>query len=537
MDTQLQDLLSEIRQALPRGAVNPRSGLASAHWEDPMKVIEQAHYDIHSDMDSDRCMLLLGRYGEHMIGTDSDQMHCLCANARGNKGVSVIIPALLIYRGSMLVFDFKAELSRITARRRTEMGHKVVVLDASGRAAPHVRPHLSSLNPLSMLVGSARLIEDAALVADSLVLRASDETDPYWSNNAVMWIHTLILHMCTYPAYDGRRSLVTLRELLTGGVELTVDGETFTGMRGLEVEMRANLALGGLIRRQAIAFADIPERTRGGIVSCAQTATAFLDFPSIQEVTRDPEDPAKAFDFRELKTNETGITIYLSMDISQMATCMGWVRCLLGLCLSLLEREEHKPPIMPMLLMDEVAALGHSRPLELYAGFSIGVKLFMVIQSIAQLKEHYKSNWHVFLSGIFQCFSCSDEESLSFVERRLGKTSVLVTSTSTGMGTSIQTGENQRDPVHGLVTDGIAGALVARYRDTGASQSQGQSINQGTSTAWQVTELLHGAEFATLCGRYSPLRLQLIINPGDPPIVAQRNIYYEDPEFLGMYDE
>src|SRR5437763_1904767 len=45
------------------------------------------------------------------------------------KGVGAIIPALLSYPGSIIVTDIKGENYQVTARRRREMGHQVVVLD------------------------------------------------------------------------------------------------------------------------------------------------------------------------------------------------------------------------------------------------------------------------------------------------------------------------------------------------------------------------------------------------------------------------
>ena len=45
------------------------------------------------------------------------------------KGRSAAIPALLKYPGSTLTIDLKGEAYHITARRRRQMGHRVVVFD------------------------------------------------------------------------------------------------------------------------------------------------------------------------------------------------------------------------------------------------------------------------------------------------------------------------------------------------------------------------------------------------------------------------
>src|SRR5262245_15542350 len=63
------------------------------------------------------------------------------------KGVGCIVPALLRYQGPVIVVDPKGENVAITARRRGEMGHTVVVLDPIGVTD---QPS-ASLNPLQLL--------------------------------------------------------------------------------------------------------------------------------------------------------------------------------------------------------------------------------------------------------------------------------------------------------------------------------------------------------------------------------------------------
>ena len=62
--------------------------------------------------------LLLGRRGGRLIGWNDDRHVMTIAGSRAGKGVSLIIPNLLLYEGSALVIDPKGENARITARRR-----------------------------------------------------------------------------------------------------------------------------------------------------------------------------------------------------------------------------------------------------------------------------------------------------------------------------------------------------------------------------------------------------------------------------------
>ena len=75
------------------------------------------------------------------IGSKGDHKgHALTfGRTRGGKGVSAIIPALLTYKGSMVVIDPKGENAWITAQRRRDMGHRVVILDPWGEVNRRLR--------------------------------------------------------------------------------------------------------------------------------------------------------------------------------------------------------------------------------------------------------------------------------------------------------------------------------------------------------------------------------------------------------------
>ena len=101
--------------------------------------------------------------GGHMLGTRSgriigwkDDRHLLTiAGSRAGKGVSMIIPNLIFYKGSAVIIDPKGENAARTAGRRgkgTKAGGKglkqdVYVLDPFGESG---RPS-ASFNPLGSL--------------------------------------------------------------------------------------------------------------------------------------------------------------------------------------------------------------------------------------------------------------------------------------------------------------------------------------------------------------------------------------------------
>jgi type IV secretion system protein VirD4 len=117
--------------------------------------------------------------GGDLIGVSDDRHIVTIAGSRAGKGRCAIVPNLLTYPGSMLVIDPKGDLARLTAGRRAQMGHQVHVLDpfdVSGVA----RKYPGTFNPLRLLqVNSPTLVEDAGMIADSLVVKEKEEKDPH----------------------------------------------------------------------------------------------------------------------------------------------------------------------------------------------------------------------------------------------------------------------------------------------------------------------------------------------------------------------
>ena len=104
-----------LRLELPRGR-SARSKTGSldrslqARWLTPEEMT--------GDLWQPEGGLLLGRRAGRLIGWNDDRHILTMAGSRAGKGVSLIVPNLLLYPGSALVIDPKGENARITAGRR-----------------------------------------------------------------------------------------------------------------------------------------------------------------------------------------------------------------------------------------------------------------------------------------------------------------------------------------------------------------------------------------------------------------------------------
>ena len=443
--------------------------------------------------------ILLGALGSRLIGLEDDRHMITIAGSRSGKGVSMIIPNLLFYRGSMLVIDPKGELASITARRRAQGLHqKVYVLDPFERTADWVNPYKASFNPMTMLtLQNKNIVEDAGLIADALVVPSGG--DVHWDESAKNFIEGVILHVATCPAYNDKRNLITVRHVLMNGTKITHAGKTEEGMDGLHVEMMANQELGGIISSAAVDLFEKPPNEMGSVLSSVRRHTAFLGFPAMRSVLEGHD-----FDLTDMKTAREGVTVYLCLPAGRMGTCNRWLRLFVNLALEAMEREAAKPSVPVLLCLDEFATLGRMEQVEVAAGqiAGFGCKLWPILQDLGQLKSLYKDRWQTFMgnAGILQCFGNNDVETLEYISRRLGKTTMIVKRSS---------------------------ELTHQERMKGAT---------GKSEGPEVYDLITAEEASRFFARDDKLRRQLIIRPGKDPMVLSRVVYHEDAPFKGLFD-
>jgi type IV secretion system protein VirD4 len=421
--------------------------------------------------------VVLGRVGGRLIRHKTDRHLLTLAPNRSGKGVSSIIPNLLTWPGSMVVIDPKGENAAVTARHRREMGQEVHVLDPWGiTGLPR-----SHFNPLLWLDPFGEdLVEDAALLADSLVLTARSEEDKFWSVEARAMIEGLVMHIVTTEP-PASRTLATLRRLMTTG------SETFDWLLD---DMKKNTHAFGLAARAADRLKQKIDRERSSVISAAQAETHFLDSPRMSEVMAGSD-----FDLGQLKRG--AMTLYLVLPAERLATHERWLRLMISLCIAALTRDRTPPRHPVLMVLDEFAALGRLQAIEtamgLLAGY--GVQLWPILQDLSQLEDLYPRRWRSFLAnaGVVQAFGVNDAGTAEYLSSLLGTRTVTV-------------------------------------RHEGRSNDGKQ---RGTEN--------YGPASRPLLMPHEIMRLQegqqLVLIQGKSPILAERVRYYADPEFAGLFDQ
>jgi type IV secretion system protein VirD4 len=134
----------ELFAATPRGLDGVQDQVPAARWAKPEELDSSWRYN--------RGSLLLGYRAAangrmEPLGCGDDRHIMLVAGSRAGKGVSFVLPNLLLYEGSVLAIDPKGELARETARRRHMMGQKTIVLDPFGVSKDGTLPFRGKFNP------------------------------------------------------------------------------------------------------------------------------------------------------------------------------------------------------------------------------------------------------------------------------------------------------------------------------------------------------------------------------------------------------
>ena len=328
---------------------------------------------------------------------------------------------------SILVIDPKAELAVSTAKYRKDAGSEIVTFDPYGvieSCYPGLvkeQPYLKSIgfNPIAMLdPESDDFPDNAKLIAEALI--KVDERDPHWGLAAQTLVTGLAMGL---RMRDPSNSLADLRKAL--GQSPEVLGNYIHDLIVEKGEKEPAIAT------KLSRFEKITPESREllSILSNAVTQTDWLDSKPICRALS-----GGAYDFSIMK--QRPVTIFLVLPPSRLVTHSTWLRLMITSVLTPLIRTKTQDKDVPVLFMlDEFAALGHleviERTMPIMRGF--GIKLWMILQDISQLKNCYKTLWESFIAnaGVTQSFAPNDMTTREYLAKYSGKRLYWVWTNST----------------------------------------------------------------------------------------------------------
>lgn len=414
-------------RALPRGVLVPRfvpDRPPVNYWMSPRDLSRYAYMP---------GQIILGKLGGQFLGYLDDRPMVTIAGARAGKSSTILEPNLYTYPGSMLALDPKAELAKAAILRRT-LGHDVHVLDPFGQSGQVSACFnvLAELDPKSWTI-----VDDVSAITHALIIDDGDARSKHWTDSARALLMGIILLTLMLP--ENECNLISVRELLMlthprllaamKAKPKTADngeqGEEYFNKNALGIQTllgamsQTGQRFSGVLAAIGNRFLNTPQTERGSIFSTAAAQTDFLDSLPLRNISRHSD-----FHLSSLRGNRP-TTITLCLPVSRMTSHYRWLRLIVQMSCTVLERfgayPRDRPPIL--MMMEEFATLGHMEIMERAAAYfpGFGVKLWAVLQDITQLQRYYGQSWETFLgnAGLVQCFANGDQSTLNYISQRL----------------------------------------------------------------------------------------------------------------------
>lgn len=346
--------------------------------------------------------LLIGKYGKDYLRWASNTFLYLAAPTRSGKGVGIVIPNCLHYRGSMVVYDPKLENFLITSGfRHDKLKQEVFLFNPAGQMPEHaVNPNAPLVshrwNPLTYIRRDARyMYKDIMKMATILIPRSEKDSGSgtFFTESAQKLFTGLMLYLLETEHerdLDDPKQKSTLANLFR--LTAPANGKTLMEWIREEIELRdqqEHTKLSSNCKTLLYGFANGNAKTGADILA---TLTAplgvFLD-PVVEAAT-------SGDDFLLTDVRKKRMTIYIGV----IPTDTGPFSRLTNLFFSQLVSQniqqglpENNPTLKHqcLLLMDEFTALGVIPAIfhgvAYIAGY--GLRLLIIIQSPSQVTELY----------------------------------------------------------------------------------------------------------------------------------------------------
>lgn len=322
------------------------------------------------------------------------------APTRTGKGVGLVIPTLLAWPESGVIYDIKGENWAKTAGYRNQQGHLCF------KFSP-VEQHTSRFNPLAEIrLGTPRDVSDAQNVADMIVRTGEDSPqERYWQDAAASITTGMILHVCYAAAADGRiaslgdlagvftRPGSNFRDTLNELLSYPHDPDDDYGWRTPDGEITATHTV---VREKVQEMLDKEDKDFSGVLSTAKTALALYSDPLVSQNTS-----ASDFTIQDLVNNDRPVSLYLVVPPSDKIRLRPLIRLMFTMIVNRLtermafegsdqKRNKHRL----LFLIDEFPSLHRMElfadALSYMAGY--GLKAYLITQDIRQIVDQYGPN-------------------------------------------------------------------------------------------------------------------------------------------------
>jgi len=323
------------------------------------------------------------------------------APTRSGKGVGIVIPTLLAWPESTVVYDIKGENWAKTAGFRSRSGQICF------KFSPVEPEHSSRFNPLAEIrLFTDRDVSDAQNIANMLVRTGEDSPqERYWQDAAASITAGMILHVCYAAALEGRAASLsqlagvftrpgfTFRETLTELLNYQHDKVSAHGWRLPTGEPTRTHPV---VKEKVQEMLDKEDKDFSGVLSTAKTALTLYSDPLVSRTTS-----ASDFTIQDLVNHDRPVSLYLVVPPSDKIRLRPLMRLIFTMIVNrLTEKLDFQGPEQLrnkhrlLFLIDEFPSLKRMEifadALSYMAGF--GLKAYLITQDIRQIVDEYGNN-------------------------------------------------------------------------------------------------------------------------------------------------
>ncbi|WP_181791048.1 IncP-type conjugal transfer protein TraG [Myxococcus llanfairpwllgwyngyllgogerychwyrndrobwllllantysiliogogogochensis] len=485
---------------LKRGGLLVNDGVVLAQTDD-------AVLDEYVDDNGER-RLREERPGSYLLRHNGPEHVFVFAPTRSGKGAGIVMPTLLTWRGSVLVYDLKKELWHATAGWRKKFSHCIRWEPAAEYSA--------RFNPLLEVRAGPNEVKDVQNIVEMLIDPSGKRGDKdHWKLAAGTLLTAAILHV-----------LYSESDKTLAGVATFLSNPERSIIETLELMLSTQHTPSGphpVIASSTREALNKSENELSGVVS---TACAFLGIYRDPLVARN----TSASDFRiaDLMHAKRPVSLYFVLPPSDGERLTPVIRLVLNQIGTRLTESMAAPVYRPahqvlaaiasrvfrrgnvevlppapkddgpkhrlLMLLDEFPTLGRlsffERSLAFFAGYKI--KCLLIAQSLGQLEEQYGPNNSILdNSHVRVSYGANNEKTAARISEMLGKSTVVTENVS------------------------FSGQRLAGWLG-----------NKSSSEQEHGRDLLTPGEVMTL-----PASDALVIVGGLPPCRARKVLYYADAAF------
>lgn len=351
-----------------------------------------------------------GRYIRH----EGPDHYAVIAPTRSGKGAGIVVPTLLSWPHSAVIYDLKSENFRLTAGYRSKFSDVLYFNPSSLNTV--------KFNPLAEIRKGEFDVRDAQSIANIIVEPDKQSGFDHWTRTSNSLLTAAILHVL-YAFPEGERNLSGVAKLLSDPTRSLT--ETLYAM----LETKHIVVNGVEVAHPGVAEAarDVLNKSPDDKSSVVSTVMGYL------AIYRDPvlSNALSCSDFSidDLVNGVRPKSLYFVISPADIDRLRPVIRLVVNLvCRRLTEQLVEKGNKHRLLLMlDEFPALGRLEFFETALGFlaGYGIKAMLICQSLNQLRQTYGEKTSILDNANVQVFFAPNTlETAQYISKTLGDCSV-----------------------------------------------------------------------------------------------------------------